>query len=149
MLPVRVFDASESAAFRVLTALSVPAAERVFEASMESIFDDLNDVFGPDYVATDEEVPDLTLRMRDHLLLVLGADRTYEPRDVIVARALLDREVSGDHVGIRIHLRRMALACLILLDSCAALPPPDARAGPPPATRSSRGCNVPPRSRRP
>ncbi|MFK0202444.1 DUF6415 family natural product biosynthesis protein [Streptomyces lavendulae] len=122
MLPV--FCASETVAFRVLKALSETAASRVLGAALESIFDDLEDVLGPDYMAPDEELPDLTRRMRGHLMLLLGAAWQYEGDDVRAARDLLAREVPRDRAGARIHLRRMALTCLSLLDHSAPLPPP-------------------------
>ncbi|MFE9222018.1 DUF6415 family natural product biosynthesis protein [Streptomyces lavendulae] len=122
MIPV--FCASETVAFRILKALSESAAARVLGASLESIFEDLEDVLGPDYVPADEEVPELTLRMRGHLMLLLGAAWENEADDVRAARDLLAREVPCDRTGNRAHLRRVALACLSLLDRSAPLPPP-------------------------
>ncbi|GLW04514.1 DUF6415 family natural product biosynthesis protein [Streptomyces lavendulae] len=72
-------------------------------------------MFGPDYLPPDDAIPDLTLRMRGHLMVLLGAAKEYETNDLRSARDLLDREVLSDYTGTRVHLRRMALACLRLL----------------------------------
>ncbi|MFK0202584.1 DUF6415 family natural product biosynthesis protein [Streptomyces lavendulae] len=119
-----VLDDSETVAFRILTALGQSAASRAFGMPLKSVFDDLEIVLGPDYLPPDDAIPDLTLRMRGHLMLLLGAAREYETDDLRSARDLLDREVPGDYTGTRVHLRRMALACLRLLAFSTPYPPP-------------------------
>ncbi|MFD3539652.1 DUF6415 family natural product biosynthesis protein [Streptomyces sp. NPDC058662] len=105
-------DTSKTAVLRVLEAL-----QPIRTPVLHSVFDDLERVLGPDYVPDEEETQDLTLRMRGHLMQLLAAVPEYESRRAIAdlvatVRGLLDVEVPGDYMGIRIHLRRMALASL-------------------------------------
>lgn len=107
---------SESAVLRALEALQPIRTE-----ALHSVLDDLERVLGPDYLPDEEEIQNLTLRMRGHLMQHLAAVPEHEPRPeasadlVATARGLLDVEVPGDYMGIRIHLRRMALAGLDLI----------------------------------
>lgn len=91
---------------------------------VDAIFDDLEDILGQDYVPDDDEIFDLSLRMRGCLMRLLGAapeqDDFTEP--VARARALLDVDVPGDYMGSRVHLRRMALTALALLELLAPFP---------------------------
>lgn len=119
------FDASETTVLRVLEALR-PIRTQV----LDSIFDVLEDVLGQDYVPDEDVIQDLSLRMRGHLMQLLAVVPEYESRAndfadlVAIAHGLLNVEVPGDYMGIRVHLRRMALAGLSLLDRFGPLPAP-------------------------
>ncbi|MGG8410305.1 DUF6415 family natural product biosynthesis protein [Streptomyces sp. 12297] len=95
-------------------------------AVVDSIFDTLEDILGPDYIPDEDEIPDLSLRMRGYLMRLLGVVPEHEDLTDLVkaARALLDVEVPGDYLAVRVHMRRMALAALSLLDHLAPLPTP-------------------------
>ncbi|MFD9356425.1 DUF6415 family natural product biosynthesis protein [Streptomyces sp. NPDC060031] len=118
------FDASETTRMRVLEAL-----QPIRPSVLELIFEDLEVVLGQDYVPDEDEIQDLSLRMRGHLRQLLAVVPEYESRLdeiaplVATARRLLDAEVPGD-LGIRAHLRRMALAGIGLLDRFAPVPAP-------------------------
>lgn len=116
------FDVSETTIIRVLEALRPVQSSEV----VGSILDTLEDILGPDYIPDEDEIPDLSLRMRGYLMQLLGAIPDDETLTNLVktARALLDVEVPGDYVAVRLHLRRMALAALGLLDHPAHLPVP-------------------------
>ncbi|WP_406514481.1 DUF6415 family natural product biosynthesis protein (plasmid) [Streptomyces sp. NBC_00161] len=122
MSRTRVFDASEATVMRVLDALR-PVQH---PAVVDSIFDVLDDILGPDYIPDEDEIPDLSLRMRGYLMRLLAVVPEDEDLTDLVttARDLLDVEVPGDYLGVRLHLRRMALAALGLLDYLAPLPVP-------------------------
>ncbi|MFJ4866313.1 DUF6415 family natural product biosynthesis protein [Streptomyces sp. NPDC088748] len=117
-----VLGASETTVMRVLEALRPVQASAVIDA----IFDTLNDILGPDCIPNDDEIPDLSLRMRGYLMRLLGVVPEHgEFTDLVrTARALLDEEVPGGYLAVRVHLRRMALAALGLLDHLAPLPAP-------------------------
>ncbi|MFD3328584.1 DUF6415 family natural product biosynthesis protein [Streptomyces sp. NPDC058701] len=91
---------------------------------VDSIFDALEDILGQGYIPDDDEISDLSLRMRGYLMRLLAVapeqDDFTEP--VARARALLDVDVPGDYMGIRVHLRRMALTALALLELLAPFP---------------------------
>ncbi|MCX5078990.1 DUF6415 family natural product biosynthesis protein [Streptomyces sp. NBC_00424] len=93
---------------------------------MDSIFDALEDILGLDYVPDEDEISDLSLRMRGYLMRLVGVAPEDKDFTVLVARAraLLDVEVPGDFIGIRVHLRRMALTALGLLDLLAPFSEP-------------------------
>ncbi|WP_159041344.1 DUF6415 family natural product biosynthesis protein, partial [Streptomyces sp. WM4235] len=112
-----VFDASETTVLRVLEALRPVQTPTV----VDSIFDALEDVLGLDYVPDEDEISDLSLRMRGYLMRLVGVAPEDKDFTVLVerARALLDVEVPQDFIGIRVHLRRMALTALGLLDLLA------------------------------
>ncbi|MGW6859172.1 DUF6415 family natural product biosynthesis protein [Streptomyces xanthophaeus] len=122
--PVRtdVFDASETTVIRVLEALRPVQTPGV----VDSIFDTLEDILGPDYIPDEEEIPDLGLRMRGYLMRLLGVVPEHEDLTELIktARALLDVDVPGDYLAVRVHLRRMALAALSLLEHLAPIPAP-------------------------
>lgn len=119
-----VFDASETTVLRVLEALRPVQTPTV----VDSIFDALEDILGQDYIPDDDEIADLSLRMRGYLMRLLGVVPKHEDFTALVARAraLLDVEVPGDYMGIRVHLRRMALTALGLLELLAPLSEPSA-----------------------
>ncbi|GGZ98177.1 hypothetical protein GCM10010371_67400 [Streptomyces subrutilus] len=123
---IPVWDASEATVLRVLEELRKSIPTPVLNA----VFEDLEEVLGPDSVPDEDDVPVLTLRMRGHLMRLIGALPEHEPPpqdvDVLItrARALLDVDVPGDYLGIRVHLRRMALAALDFLDHYAPMPVP-------------------------
>lgn len=110
------FGTSERAVLRALEAL-----QPIQTAALHSTHDDPERVLGPDYLPDEEEIQDLTLRLRGHLMQLLTAVPEHEPRPeasadlVATVRGLLDVEVPGEYMGIRIHLRHMALAGLCLL----------------------------------
>ncbi|MFE5860203.1 DUF6415 family natural product biosynthesis protein [Streptomyces virginiae] len=118
----RVFDASEATLMRVLDALRPVQHPTV----VDSIFDTLDVILGPDYIPDKNETTDLSLRMRGYLkrlLAVVPEDDAFTDL-VKTARALLDVEAPGDHLAVRLHLRRMALTALYLRDHLAPLPVP-------------------------
>ncbi|MFD3553770.1 DUF6415 family natural product biosynthesis protein [Streptomyces goshikiensis] len=117
------FDASETTVIRVLEALR-PVQTPAF---VDSILDTLEDILGPDYIPDEDDLPDLSLRMRGYLMRLLGVvvpEHEGFTDLVTTARALLDVEVPGDYLGVRVHLRQMALVALSLLDRLAPLPVP-------------------------
>ncbi|MFE3608353.1 DUF6415 family natural product biosynthesis protein [Streptomyces goshikiensis] len=120
--PPPKFDASETTVIRVLEALRPVQTPAV----VDSILDTLEDILGPDHIPDEDEIPDLSLRMRGYLMRLLGVVPEHEGLVDLVttARALLDVEVPGDYLGVRVHLRRMALVALSLLDHLAPLPVP-------------------------
>ncbi|MFE9469391.1 DUF6415 family natural product biosynthesis protein [Streptomyces virginiae] len=73
-------DTSERAVLRVLEAL-----QPIRTPVLHSVFDDLERVFGPDYVPDEDETQDLTLRMRGHLMQLLAAVPEYESKPEAIA----------------------------------------------------------------
>ncbi|MFE2554067.1 DUF6415 family natural product biosynthesis protein [Streptomyces sp. NPDC059355] len=131
--PVNVsggFNVSETTTIHVLEALRPVQDSKV----AGSIPDTLEDILGPDYIPAEDEIPDLSLQMRDYLMQLLGATPDDETLANLVktARALLDVELPGDYLTVRLHLSRMALTFLGLLNRLA--PPHD----PAPAHRQSQ-----------
>ncbi|MDX2394109.1 DUF6415 family natural product biosynthesis protein [Streptomyces sp. DK15] len=116
-------DESEATVIRVLEALRPGPAPAI----LASLFEALEDILGPDSLPDDDAIADLRLLMRGHLMRLLGVvpERQDFTDLAVVARALLDAEVPGDYMGIRVHLRRMALAALDLLDMLDVIPVPD------------------------
>ncbi|MFE2475349.1 MULTISPECIES: DUF6415 family natural product biosynthesis protein [Streptomyces] len=116
------FHVSGTTITRVLEALQPVQSSEV----LDSILDTLEDSLGADYIPDEDENPDLSLRMRDYLMQLLGAIPDDETLTNLVktARALLDVEIPVDYVAVGLHLRRMALVSLGLLDHLAPLPAP-------------------------
>ncbi|MFG2234902.1 DUF6415 family natural product biosynthesis protein [Streptomyces sp. NPDC048723] len=114
----------EGAVLRALEAL-----QPIRTPVLNCLFNDLECVLGPDYVPDEEEIQDLTLRMRGHLMQLLATVPEHSSRPEAIAepvatvRGLLDVEVPGDYTGIRIHLRHMAVAGLALLGIAGATAP--------------------------
>ncbi|MEV7512049.1 DUF6415 family natural product biosynthesis protein [Streptomyces sp. NPDC091201] len=120
-------DTSEAVLLRVLEGL-----RRTFPPPEvpDSTFEVLDAVLGPDHVPDEDEVPLLVMRMRGSLMELIPA---VPPHDAVkpdfakliaTARKLLNTEPPGDYLGIRLHLRRMAVAGLGLVDLLAPLPVP-------------------------
>ncbi|MFE5677294.1 DUF6415 family natural product biosynthesis protein [Streptomyces erythrochromogenes] len=121
-------DTSEAVLLRVLEGLrrSFPPPD-----VPDSTFDVLDAVLGPDHVPDEEEVPLLIMRMRGSLMELLPMVPPHDARKpdfagfIKKAHLLLDTEPPGDYVGVRMHLRRMAVVGLGLVDLLAPLPAPN------------------------
>ncbi|MFJ3637754.1 DUF6415 family natural product biosynthesis protein [Streptomyces sp. NPDC090112] len=84
----------------------------------DSTFEVLDAVIGPDHVPDEVEVPFLVMRMRGSLMELIPV---VPPHDAVkpdfagliaTARELLNSEPPCDYLGIRLHLRRMAVVGL-------------------------------------
>ncbi|WP_079408416.1 DUF6415 family natural product biosynthesis protein [Streptomyces sp. 3211] len=122
-----IFDASEHTLLRVLEGLRRSAPPPTVP---DSVFALLDAILDPDHVPDEDVVPDLTMRMRGSLMellpLIPEHDATKPEFEslIAVARRLLDEDPAGDYLGVRLHLRRMAVAGLGLVDLLAPLPVP-------------------------
>ncbi|MFI5620474.1 DUF6415 family natural product biosynthesis protein [Streptomyces sp. NPDC051567] len=82
MTGIRVHDASETTVLRVLEELRRP----IGTPALNTIFEDLEAVLGPDSVPDEEEMRDLALRMRGHLTRLLAAAPEYAEHPEYEAR---------------------------------------------------------------
>ncbi|MGW0776733.1 hypothetical protein ACWD01_24440 [Streptomyces sp. NPDC002835] len=116
--PTRSFDAGTATMQRVLTSLRLSLVD-------ESVYEDLEDVLGPFENIDASRAGVLTGRLQrtlDDILPVIRHSHGHRPE---CARASELRHADTGLDDARVHLRRLALATLDILDLLANAPPTD------------------------
>ncbi|MEJ8640161.1 DUF6415 family natural product biosynthesis protein [Streptomyces sp. MS2.AVA.5] len=111
----RAFDAGTGTMQRVLDSLRLSLVD-------ESVYEDLEDVLSPPANLDETQMADLTARLRLALADLLPAVRRTHGQQPTFARAieLRDAQPPEDSHHALVHLRRLALTTLGLLDLLAA-----------------------------